>query len=65
MITSEEAYKCVQYGFPYASGFTMLVSAIFGVIALVLRGFLKWYEELKLKEKTLREKHEQEIVSTH
>lgn len=61
-LTSTEAFGCIQTGYPYALGFTLLLSSILGVIALVLKGFLTWYEELKLKEELLEKTHRMEMA---
>ena len=59
---SATAMSCVKTGFPYAFGFTFGLSTILGVIALVLKGFLTWYEELKLKEELLEKTHRMEMA---
>ncbi|MEM6628040.1 MAG: sensor histidine kinase [Bacteroidota bacterium] len=59
---SKEAFGCVTFGFRYAGSFTLLLCTIFGVIALMLRGFLTWYEELKLKEELLEKTHKMEMA---
>lgn len=61
-LTSFEASECVRTGFPYALSFTLILSIIFGLIALVLKGFLTWYEELKLKEELLEKNHRMELA---
>ena len=60
-LTNEEASACITWGWPYAIGFTMAISILFGVVALVLKGFLTWYEELKLKEELLEKTHRMEL----
>lgn len=61
-LTNDEAFGCVRDSLPYATGFTMGISSIFGVIALVIKGFLTWYEELKLKEELLEKTHRMELA---
>ena len=61
-LTNDEAYQCIRTGFPYAVGFTFTIAAIFGIIALVLKGFQKWYEELKLKEELMEKNHRMELA---
>lgn len=60
-MTSEEAAVCVYTGFPYAFSFTFGLSLLYGIIALVLKGFLTWFEELKLKEELLEKTHQMEL----
>jgi hypothetical protein len=46
-------------------GFTLsqsLLTAVHGAIALVIRGFITWYAELKLKEELARKNYEMEIA---
>lgn len=59
---SKEALGCVQTGFPYAFSFTFGLSTLMGVISLVLKGFLTWFEELKLKEELLEKTHRMEMA---
>lgn len=61
-LTSAEAFGCVQGGMPYSIIFPTALSVVFGVIALVLKGFLTWYEELKLKEELLEKTHRMELA---
>ena len=61
-LTSSEAFGCVQTGLPYAGGFTLIISSLLGGIALVFKGFLTWYEELKLKEELLEKTHRMEMA---
>jgi two-component system LytT family sensor kinase len=61
-LTNEEAFICIRDGFPYASTFTLTLSTLFGVMALVLKGFLTWYEELKLKEELLEKNFRMELA---
>lgn len=45
-------------------GFTIslaLIAAVHAVIALVIRGFISWFEEIKLKEELAQKNHETEI----
>lgn len=61
-LASEEVAGCIRTGYPYAIGFTFLLATIFGVIALVLKGFLTWYEELKMKEELIEKTHRMEMA---
>ena len=61
-LTSREAFGCIQTGYPYAMGFSLILTTLLGVIALVLKGFLTWYEELKLKEELLEKTHRMEMA---
>lgn len=61
-LANAEAAECIKWGLPYAAGFTLLIAVIFGVIALVLKGFLTWYEELKLKEELMEKNHQMELA---
>ncbi len=54
--TNAEAANCIKTGFPYAFFFTVCMAVVFGIIALVLKGFGTWYKELKLKEELLEKK---------
>ena len=56
------ASECVQTGFPYAFGFTFGLSTLMGLVSLVLKGFLTWYEELKLKEELVEKTHRMEMA---
>lgn len=38
------------------------LAAIHGMIALTIRGFVSWYDELKLKEELARKSHEMELA---
>ena len=49
-LIDREAAQCLQLGLPYALAIGMTISIVLGVVALVLKGFLTWYEELKIKE---------------
>lgn len=42
--------------------FISFIDLIMGVIALVIRGFITWYEELKLKEELQQKNHEMEMA---
>ena len=42
--------------------FISFVSLVIGIMALVTRGFITWYEELKLKEELKQKNHEMEIA---
>jgi len=42
--------------------FMAFVAMISGVIALVIRGFISWFEELKLKEELRQKNHEMELA---
>lgn len=59
---SEEVAGCLREGYPYAIGFTFTLATVFGLIALVLKGFLTWYEELKLKEELIEKTHQMEMA---
>ncbi len=40
----------------------MFIGMVFGTIALVLKGFLTWYKEIKLKEELLEKNHKTEMA---
>jgi len=61
-MSSAEAFGCVSEGFRYAGTFTFGISTIFGIIGLVLKGFLTWYEELKMKEELIEKTHRMEMA---
>lgn len=61
-LTSEEAFSCIEEGWPYALLFTFGLSALLGVMALVLKGFFTWYDELKLKEALMEKTHRMELA---
>jgi hypothetical protein len=61
-LTNEVAAGCVEQGFPYSFGFTFGLSLLYGIIGLVLKGFLTWYEELKVKEELLERTHKMELA---
>ena len=39
-----------------------MIAGIHGVMALVIRGFITWYDEIKLKEGLAKEKHDMELA---
>ena len=49
-LANKEAAACLSQGWAYALAICMTLSIAFGVVALVLKGFFTWYEELKIKE---------------
>lgn len=59
---SAEAFTCVTEGFRYAGTFTFGISTVFGLIGLVIKGFLTWYEELKMKEELIEKTHRMEMA---
>lgn len=59
---SEEALGCLTTCFPYGGSFTFAVAVLFGVIGLVLKGFLTWLDELKLKEELVEKNHKMELA---
>lgn len=59
---SAEAFTCVTEGFQYAGTFTFCLSTVFGIIGVVLKGFLTWYEELKIKEELIEKTHRMEMA---
>ena len=61
-LMNDDAYSCLQEGWPYAIGFTLGIAVVYGIIALVLRGFLTWYEELKLKEELMEKNFNMELA---
>ncbi|MDX1478050.1 MAG: sensor histidine kinase [Saprospiraceae bacterium] len=61
-MTNAEACNCVRGDWPYALGFTLFLSIVLGVIALVIKGFLTWYQELKIKEELLEKTHRMELA---
>lgn len=61
-LTSDDASTCLSECFLPATGFTFAVATVFGVIGLVLKGFLTWYEELKMKEELIEKTHRMEMA---
>ncbi|MCB0641449.1 MAG: histidine kinase [Phaeodactylibacter sp.] len=61
-LTSGEALGCIQEGWPYASAITFALSTLFGILSLVLKGFLTWFGELKLKEELMEKNHKMELA---
>ncbi len=61
-LTSAEGFTCIEEGMPYSVPFTLGLSTLLGVIALVLKGFLTWFEELKLKEELMEKTHRMELA---
>lgn len=61
-VTNLEAYGCLQQAGAYAFIVTMSIAIVYGIIALVLRGFLTWYEELKLKEELMEKNFNMELA---
>lgn len=59
---SEEALNCLSTCFPYGGSFTFGVAVLFGIIGLVLKGFLTWLDELKLKEELVEKNHKMELA---
>ncbi len=43
-------------------GFMSFIALISGIIALVLQGFITWFEEIKQKELLLKKNHEMELI---
>ena len=62
LLTSKDASTCLRECFLSAMGFTFAVATVFGVIGLVLKGFLTWYEELKVKEELIEKTHRMEMA---
>lgn len=62
LLTNEEAAGCVTTCYPYAISFTIIIAALIGLVSLVIRGFLKWVEELKLKEELLQKNFDMELA---
>lgn len=62
MLTNKVAYNCIYTGFPYAVAFTFGLSTIIGIVALVLKGFLTWFEELKIKEELMEKNFRMELA---
>ncbi len=61
-LTNDVAYNCITTDPEYAFPFTFTFATVMGVLALVLRGFLTWYEELKLKEELMEKTHRMELA---
>ncbi|MEL7426266.1 MAG: histidine kinase, partial [Bacteroidota bacterium] len=61
-LADEEALNCLLTCFPYGPLFTFGVALVFSIIGLVLRGFLTWIEELKLKEELVEKNHKMELA---
>ena len=61
-LAHQEAGQCFQTGFPYAGTITFVLAALFGIVSLVIKGFLTWYEELKLKEELIEKTHRMELA---
>ena len=61
-LTNAEAFNCIWTCLPYAIPWTFTIASVFGIGALVLKGFLTWYEELKLKEELLEKNHRMELA---
>ncbi|GJM32847.1 MAG: hypothetical protein DHS20C18_18480 [Saprospiraceae bacterium] len=61
-LTSAEAFNCIRTGFPTASTLIFSLAVVFGVISLILKGFLTWFEELKLKEELMEKNHNMELA---
>ena len=61
-LASAEAGVCIQGGWPYASMITFALAGIFGILATVLKGFLTWFGELKLKEELMEKNHKMELA---
>jgi two-component system, LytTR family, sensor kinase len=62
LVGNEEAANCVKEGFSYAMTFTTAIAFLFGIIAVVLKGFFKWFSELKLKEELLEQNHRMQLA---
>ena len=61
-MTNAEACHCIRTGLPYAIGFTLALAIGFGIVALVIKGFLTWYDELRMKEELLEKTHRMELA---
>lgn len=61
-LTSSVALGCVQQGWPYALSFMFAIAVVFGIIALVIKGFLTWFDELKLKEELVEKNLQMELA---
>ncbi len=61
-LADEEALNCLLTCLPYGPLFTFGVALVFSIIGLVLRGFLTWIEELKLKEELVEKNHKMELA---
>lgn len=62
VLGNETTLNCVREGFPYSAIFTFAIAVVFGVIGVVLKGFLTWLEELKLKEELVEKTHKMELA---
>lgn len=61
-LTSSVALGCIQQGLPYALSFMFAIALVFGIIALVIKGFITWFDELKLKEELVEKNHQMELA---
>lgn len=62
LVSSTEAITCVSKEPTYAFFFTFSLSVFFGIIGVVVKGFLTWFEELKLKEELVEKNHAMELA---
>lgn len=60
--TSAAALNCIRECWPYGLSFIFGIAVVFEIIALVIKGFLTWLEELKLKEELLEKNHQMELA---
>ena len=55
-------YSCYQESNFIAIPIMVLIGMIYGTIAVIIRGFITWYEELKVKEALLEKNHQMELA---
>lgn len=63
-VTSRYGTACLSKTGSVVNGFLLIAFAAFvsGVVALVIRGFITWYSEIKLKEALVQKNHEMELA---
>jgi len=63
-VTSRYGTACLGKTGSVLGGFLLIAFASFvsGVVALVIRGFITWYSEIKLKEALVQKNHEMELA---
>ncbi len=61
-LTNDEAFGCIVWGWPYGFWFPFALCTVFGLVALMIKGFLTWFEELQLKEELLEKTHRMEMA---
>ncbi|MBN8821822.1 MULTISPECIES: sensor histidine kinase [unclassified Spirosoma] len=63
-VTSRYGTACLSKTGSVLGGFLLMAFAAFvsGVVALVIRGFITWYSEIKVKEALVQKNHEMELA---